>query len=137
MTKKAKTMKNKIFNVVSILFGLLLINGGLNKFFNYMPVPDDLPNALVKDTIAIIEIEWLMPLIGFAEVLGGLLILFPKTRALGTLVVFPVMVGVLLTHLFVAPGGLIVAFVIWAILLWIIWEYRTSYLQLIRSDHAV
>ncbi|MEJ7644873.1 MAG: DoxX family membrane protein [Chryseolinea sp.] len=130
-------MKNKIFNVVSILFGLLLINGGLNKFFNYMPVPDDLPNALVKDTIAIIEIEWLMPLIGFAEVLGGLLILFPKTRALGTLVVFPVMVGVLLTHLFVAPGGLIVAFVIWAILLWIIWEYRTSYLQLIRSDHAV
>jgi len=126
-------MKNKFFNGLSIVFALLLINGGLNKFFNYMPVPDDLPEALAKDTSAIMEIIWLLPLIGFAEVLGGLLILFPKTRALGALIVFPVMVGVLLTHIFVAPSGLVIAFVIWAILLWIIWENRTSYLQLIRN----
>jgi len=126
-------MKNKILNVLAIIFGLLLINGGLNKFLNYMPVPDDLPEGLVKDTMAIVEIVWLMPLIGFAEILGGLLIMFPKTRALGALVVFPVMVGVLLTHVFVAPSGLMIALVIWAILLWIIWENRINYLSLIRN----
>jgi len=126
-------MKNKILNIVAIIFGLLLINGGLNKFLNYMPVPDDLPEGLVKDTMAILEIVWLMPLIGFAEILGGLLIMFPKTRALGALVVFPVMVGVLLTHVFVAPSGLMIALVIWAILLWIIWENRINYLSLIRN----
>jgi len=125
-------MKNKILNVLAIIFGLLLINGGLNKFLNYMPVPDDLPEGLVKDTIAIEEIVWLMPLIGFAEVLGGLLILFPKTRALGALIVFPVMVGVLLTHTFVAPDGIIIAIVIWAILLWILWENRQKYFPIIR-----
>lgn len=127
-------MKKKIFNVVSILFGLLLINGGLNKFFNYMPVPDDLPEALIKDNVAIMEILWLMPLIGFAEVTGGLLILFYKTRALGALVVFPVMVGVLLTHIFVAPSGLPVAVIIWLILLWIIWEYRRNYLHVFDGN---
>lgn len=127
-------MKKKIFNVVSILFGLLLINGGLNKFFNYMPVPDDLPEALIKDNVAIMEIIWLMPLIGFAEVTGGLLILFYKTRALGALVVFPVMVGVLLTHIFVAPSGLPVAVIIWLILLWIIWEYRRNYLHVFDGN---
>ena len=125
-------MQKKVFNVLSVIFGLLLINGGLNKFLNYMPVPDDLPEALVKDNMAILEIVWLMPLIGFVEVVGGLLILFPKTRALGALIVFPVMVGILLTHLFVASEGLPIALVIWIILLWIICEKRNQYLQIIR-----
>ncbi|AMM51616.1 DoxX family protein [Rufibacter sp. DG15C] len=124
-------MKQKILTVLSVLFGLLLINGGLNKFFNYMPVPDNLPVELVKDTTAIIEIAWLMPLIGFAEVLGGVLILFPRTRALGALVIFPVMVGVLLTHAFVEPSGFPIALIIWAILLWIIIENRKKYLPLV------
>lgn len=127
-------MKRKILNVLSVLFGLLLINGGLNKFLNYMPVPEDLPEALVKDNIALLEISWLIPLIGFAEVLGGLLILFQKTRALGAMIVFPVMVGVLLTHIFVAPSGLPIALVIWAILLWIIFDNRQKYLALISKN---
>ena len=114
------------------LFGLLLINGGLNKFLNYMPVPDGLPEELLKDTAAIMEISWLMPLIGFAEILGGILILFPRTRALGVLVVFPVMVGVLLTHLTVARDGLPIALVIWAFMIWAIYDNRERYLPLVR-----
>lgn len=72
-----------------------------------------------------------MPLVGIAEIIGGLLIIFPKTRALGAIVVFLVMVGILLTHIFVAPEGLIIAVVIWAILLWIIVENRSKYMKLI------
>ncbi|MFN3405293.1 MAG: DoxX family membrane protein [Cytophagaceae bacterium] len=124
-------MKNKILNILSAIFGLLLINGGLNKFFNYMPVPEGLPEGLVRDNEALMEISWLLPLIGSAEVLGGLFILFPKTRALGMLVVFPVMVGVLLTHIFVAPEGIPMVVIIWAIMFWIIWENRKRYLPLI------
>ena len=124
-------MKRKILNVLSVLFGLLLMNAGLSKFFNYMPVPENLPEAVVKDNAAFAEISWLMPLIASAELLGGLLILFPKTRALGALVVFPVMVGVLLTHTLVAPEGLPIALVIWAILLWIIFDNRQKYLALV------
>lgn len=125
-------MKNKIFNIVSVLFGLLLINGGLNKFFNYMPVPENLPEPLVKDSMALIEISWLMPLIAMAELIGGLLILLPRTRALGILIVIPVMTGVLLTHLTVAPDGILMALVIWAIIGWIIWENRNKFLQLLQ-----
>ncbi len=125
-------MKNKIFNIVSVLFGLLLINGGLNKFFNYMPVPENLPEPLIKDSMALLEISWLMPLIATAELIGGLLILFPVTRALGILIVIPVMAGVLLTHLTVAPDGILMALVIWAVIGWIIWENRNKFLQLLR-----
>lgn len=119
--------------VLFSLFGLLLVNSGLNKFLHYMPVPEGLPEDLTKDNAAFGEIAWLMPLIGFAEVLGGLLILVPRMRALGALVVFPVMVGVLLTHITVAPEGLVMALVIWAILLWIIFDNKTKYLPLIHQ----
>lgn len=125
-------MQRKILNVLSIIFGLLLLNGGINKFFNYMPVPDNLPEPLVKDNLALMEISWLMPLIATAEIIGGILIIFKKTRALGALIVFPVMVGVLLTHITVARDGLPIALVIWAILLWIIFDNRQKYLNLLQ-----
>jgi uncharacterized membrane protein YphA (DoxX/SURF4 family) len=125
-------MKNKILTVLSILFGLLLINGGLNKLFHYIPTPPDLNPELVKDFQALVEIIWLMPLIAVAEIVGGALIIFKKTRALGALIVFPVMVGVLLTHIFVDPSQIITALVIWAILLWIIYDNKEKYLPIVK-----
>lgn len=125
-------MKNKILNILSIVFGLLLINGGLAKFFNYMPTPPNLPEAVIKDNAAMMEISWLMPLIASAELLGGLLIVYPKTRALGALVIFPVMVGVLLTHLFVDPSNLVIALIIWVILIGIILDNKEKYLALLK-----
>lgn len=98
----------------------------------YMPTPENLNPELVKDFEAIDEISWLLPLIGIAEILGGALIVFPKTRALGALIVFPVMVGVLLTHLFVDPDQLVTAIVIWVILLWIIFDNRSKYLVILK-----
>ncbi|RFM32375.1 DoxX family membrane protein [Chitinophaga silvisoli] len=124
-------MKKIILNILSVLFGLLLLNGGFAKFFHYMPEPKDLPPALMADNAAFMEIAWLMPLVAVAEILGGILIIIPKTRALGAVVIFPVMVGVALTHATVAPSGLPMVFVIWAILLWIIFENRKKYLPMI------
>ena len=63
-------MKKKILFVVSLLFGLLFINSGLNKFFNYLPIPKDLPEGLLKLMAAFMEIKWLLPLIATAEIIG-------------------------------------------------------------------
>ena len=49
-------MKKKILFVLSLLFGLMFINAGLNKFLNYMPPPEDMPEALMNDFQAIMEI---------------------------------------------------------------------------------
>ena len=40
---KLTTMKQKILFVLCLLFGLMFINAGLNKFLNYMPVPEEMP----------------------------------------------------------------------------------------------
>lgn len=124
-------MKYKILSALSIITGLLFINGGLNKFFNYMPPPDNIPEPMAKDFQAIMEISWLMPLIGSAELVGGILLLFARTRPLAVLILCPVVVGILLTHIFVEPSGLPIALIIAAILGWIIYEYRDKYLPLI------
>lgn len=76
-------MKKKILFILCLLFGLMFINAGLNKFFNYMPAPDDIPENMIQLMGAIDQFGWLMPLIGLVEVLGGILIILPKTRALG------------------------------------------------------
>jgi len=125
-------MKKKILLVICTLFGLMFINAGLNKFFNYLPVPEDMPEKMMKAMTAFMEIGWLMPLIAVAEITGGILFMIPKYRALGAIIIFPVMVGIILTHLFIAPSGLPMALVLLAINLWVIFENREKYLPMIR-----
>lgn len=126
------SVKNIVLFVLSLLFGLIFINAGLNKFFNYMPMPENMPEKLLKAMGAFMEIGWLMPLVGAAEVLGGVLIIFPKTRSLGALIIFPVMVGILLTNIVQSTSGLPIALVLSAILIWIMYENREKYLPLIK-----
>ncbi|MBK7969286.1 MAG: DoxX family protein [Bacteroidetes bacterium] len=125
-------MKNKIVNVLCILMGLLFINGGLNKIFKYIPTPDDLPENLQKLNDAFETIGWLMPLVAIVELTGGILFAIPKTRALGAVVLFPVMTGILLVHIFNAPEGLPMAIILMGLNLWILFENRDRYMAMLR-----
>lgn len=125
-------MKNKILFVISLLFGLMMINSGLNKFFNYLPAPDDLPENMVKVMEAFMTIGWLMPLIAVAEIIGGILVIIPKYRALGAIIIFPVVIGIVLTHIVNIPSGLPIALVLLAINLWIIIDNRAKYQPMVR-----
>jgi uncharacterized membrane protein YphA (DoxX/SURF4 family) len=126
-------MKKKILFVLCLLFGLMFINAGLNKFFNYMPAPTDLPPSMLKVMKAFMDISWLMPLVGVAEVIGGVLFIIPKYRALGAIIVFPVMIGILLTNVFNAPSGLPIALVMLAINLWVLFENRVKYMPMVSE----
>ncbi|UZJ64105.1 hypothetical protein OKW96_17115 [Sphingobacterium sp. KU25419] len=65
------------------------------------------------------------------EIVGGLLLISARTRALGALVIFPVLTGILLTNITVAPSGLPIVFVLIAIVLWIIIDNWKKYLPMI------
>ena len=124
-------MKQKIITVLAVLLGLAFINSGLNKFFNYMPPPKDLPAGLMKAFEAFIQIGWILPLVACGEILGGFLIIFRRTRALAGLILFPVMVGAVITNVLYYPQGIAFVLVIAAILLWIMFENRSKYLMLL------
>ncbi len=127
-------MKKIILLIVGILFGLMFINSGLNKFFQYMPMPEDMPEEAIKMMTAMMEMKWLMPLLALVEIIGGLLFMIPKFRALGAIIIFPVMVGIILTHLVVIPDGLVMAIILMTVNLWVIIENWNKYLPMIKSD---
>lgn len=124
-------MKKKILFIACLLFGLMFINAGLNKFLNYMPVPKDMPPNAMAMFGAIMQIKWLMPLIGIAEIIGGILVIIPRFRALGAVIIFPVMVGILLTVISLS-SGLPMVLVLWAVLIWVLFENREKYFPMIR-----
>lgn len=123
-------MKNKILTGVAALFGLMMMNSGLNKFFNYMPM--ELPDKAGQIMTGFLETGWLMPLVAFAEIIGGVLFIIPKTRALGAIVIFPIVVGVFLFNFTSMPSALPVAISLLAINLWVIMDNYERYLHLIK-----
>lgn len=127
-------MKQKITFVICLLFGLMFLNSGLNKFFNYMPIPEDLPEEMIKMSTAMAEIGWLFPLVGIVEIMGGILFIIPKYRAFGAVVIFPIMVGIVLTHITVAPSGLFVALLLLLINLWVVYDNRTKYAPMFTAS---
>jgi len=126
-------MKSRILFVLRLLTGLVIINAGLNKFFQYMPVPKDLPEKAIKAGTAFMEIGWVMPLVGSAEIVGGILFILPKTRALGAIILLPVLTGVLLANINMMPSALPLVFIIIAVIVWTIIENKEKYLPMIRK----
>lgn len=55
---------------------------------------------------ALMTIKWLMPLTGVIETVAGLLFIIPKTRALGAIMILPVMVGIVCHNVIFEPSGL-------------------------------
>ncbi|OYQ37230.1 DoxX family protein [Flavobacterium cyanobacteriorum] len=124
-------MKKKILFVVSLIFGLMFINAGLNKFFNYMPMPDDMPESMLKLMDAFMQITWLMPLVGIVEIVGGVLFITNRYRALGAVIILPVMIGILLTNIFSEPSGLPISGTLFIINIWAMYENREKYRPLL------
>lgn len=118
--------------IICLLFGLMFINAGLNKFLNYMPMEKPTPEQM-ELFAAFGKIFWLMPLVGAVEIIGGLLFILPKTRALGAIVILPVMVGIVIHNFTMdkSPMGMSIAGVLFIINLWIIIDNKEKYKTLI------
>ncbi|WP_288244532.1 DoxX family protein [uncultured Chryseobacterium sp.] len=118
--------------ILCLLFGLMFINAGLDKFFHYNPMPK-LTDEQVKIFAAFNKIGWLMPLVGGVEIIGGLLFIFPKTRALGAIIILPVMVGILLHNACrdQSQMGIIISVVLFLINVWMIIDNKEKYKHLV------
>lgn len=105
--------------IFALLFGLMFINAGLNKFFLYMPMPE-FTAAQQEIFDALEKLSWITPLVGLVEIIGGLLFIFPRTRALGALIILPVTIGIVLHNYTFEPSGLSIAVPLLLINIWMI-----------------
>ena len=75
--------------------------------------------------------KWMFPLIAIVEIIGGVLFAIPKTRALGAIMIFPIIVGIVLLHAFQDPGTVAIPIAMILINLWAIFENRAKYMPMI------
>lgn len=117
--------------ILCALFGLMFLNAGVDKFLHYMPMPEMKPEEL-KVYEAFGTLIWLMPLVAVIEILGGLLFIFPKTRALGAIIIFPIMVGIIIHNAVFIPLGLAIAGPFFLINIWMIKDNWEKYKPMFR-----
>ncbi len=125
-------MKDKILLGVSVLLGLMMAVSGLNKFLQFMQMPP-MPDAASATMGALVASGWIIALVAIAEIVGGVLLMIPKTRALGAIVLFPVILGIFLFHAVQAQDGLIMGLVLFAINLWVIFDNKEKYMPMING----
>jgi len=124
-------MKSIILTVLCALFGLGMVVFGLEKFVHFMPMPElTEEQKTIFGTLG--TIKWLMPLVGIVEIAGGLLIAIPKTRALGAIVILPVMTGIVIHNLTFDPGSIPIPAVFALINLWAIIDNTDRYKAMIK-----
>ena len=97
-----------------------------------MPMPEmtDASMKLMGDFMAA---GWLMPLVAIAEIIGGVLFILPKYRALGAIILFPVMLGIVLLHAVQDPGTIAIPLVLLGINIWAITENWKKYLPMVSA----
>lgn len=106
---------------------------GANKLHMFLPMPEKMAPEQLKVMEAFGTISWLMPLVGIVEIIGGILMAFPKTRTLGAIVILPVMVGILAHNLtYFDAKGFAVPLVFALINFWALFENRNKYAQLLN-----
>lgn len=125
-------MKDKILMGLCGLVGLAMVVFGLNKFLNFIPMPE-MPQAAQEMLGHFMAIGWLMPLVAIVEIVGGVLLALPKTRALGAIVLLPVITGIVAHHfhmgdLIQGPVPVFFLVVIWAII-----DSKEQYMPMIKN----
>lgn len=82
---------------------------------------------LAEANAAFKTLGWIMPLVGICEIVGGLLLIFKKTRALGAIMLFPILIGIVLANISTAPSALPIAAIMFAVVTWVLADNWNKY----------
>ncbi|WP_299247526.1 DoxX family membrane protein [uncultured Aquimarina sp.] len=90
-------MKNKIQNITNGILAVLMVIFGLNKFFGFIPVEPP-ADPIAQSFMGAMFTSYLFIVVAIAEILGGILLIIPKTRFLGWLLLLPVLFNIVAFH---------------------------------------
>ncbi|MBB5037057.1 hypothetical protein [Prosthecobacter dejongeii] len=128
-------------SIVSALLGFLFIFASVMVLFNLaQPKPEDMPpeGSPAALFMAAIGPSGMLTLVKVCELVGGLLLIIPRTRNLGLLFLGPIIVNILAYHALIArdltsSGGTIgmLAFISLAPL-YLLWVERRAWMGLLH-----
>src|ERR1051326_2865157 len=118
--------------IVRVLLGLVFVVFGSNAFFKFMGPPPEMHGQAGAFMTALMSSGY-MYVVAVLQVLGGLCLLFgARFVPLGLTLLGPIIVNILLFHIFLEPTGLPMAIVVSAVALFLFWAHRQAFAGLVR-----
>ncbi len=119
---------DKVNIAAQAILGLIFFVFGLNGFLHFIPNPEPPPDAAAFMG-GLASAGYFFPVLKLVEIVGGLLLLIRKFPALALVLLAPVVVQILLYHVFLAPApdGMVIAvlcFVLEAYLGFVVYKKR-------------
>jgi uncharacterized membrane protein YphA (DoxX/SURF4 family) len=119
-------MSNRITLGARILLGLIFTIFGLNFFLHFIPVPPA-EGAAAAFMGGLFQSGYFLPFMKITEISMGVLLIAGIAPAFALVVLAPIVLNIVLFHLFLAPAGLLVPFLILALEGYLAWHYRAKF----------
>ena len=117
-----------------LLLGLICVVFGLNGFLNFLSM-GPMPTGLAGQFIGALFLSHYYWAVAALQIIGGVLLLVNRFVPLGLVLLGPVIVNILLYHLFLNPAGIGLA--IFVTILWFIVFYgHRQYFSGIFAQHT-
>jgi putative oxidoreductase len=122
----------KIAGIISqVLVGLIFVVFGANAFLHFIPMPP--PQGQAGAFMGAMFGSGYYYAVAVLQIVGGLLLLSGRFASLGLIVVGPIIVNILLFHIFLEHAGLPLAIVVAVLSLISLCYHREAFLGLTKA----
>src|SRR5262249_21004697 len=116
--------------IARTLLGLVFVVFGLNGFLQFIHMSP--PQGLAGDFVKALAASHYFYVVSFLQIAGGALCLLGRFVPFGLTLLGPVIVNILLFHIFLQPTGLPMALVVSLLALFLLWAYRPAFKGLLQ-----
>jgi putative oxidoreductase len=126
----------KVVTIIArLLLGLLFAVLGSNAFLHFLPMPPMTGHS--GEFMGALNSTGYLQAIAAFQVIGGLILIVGRFVPLGLTLLGPIIVNILFYHIFLDRSGMPMALVVCAIFLFLVWQYRSSFIPLLRDTKPV
>jgi uncharacterized membrane protein YphA (DoxX/SURF4 family) len=123
--------KKRIWLGFQILFGLMIIFSGINKFVAFIPIPYE---GLAGEVMAgLVKAGYLMPLVALLEISIGIMFISNILVPLAALLLAPLSINFVGFHLALDIAGIAPAAFIFIVNVYLIFLHRNKYIALLQD----
>lgn len=122
----------KIATVIArVLLGLIFVVFGLNAFLHFLPMPP--MSGPAGQFMGAMVVTGYYSIIALLQIVGGVLLLSGRYVTFGLTLLVPVIVNILMFHLFMSHAGAGLAVIVTILALYLLWNYRRNFTCLLQK----
>ena len=127
-------MENRIYSVIRYLFGVAMTFFGISNLFQLLP-PHEFPGEAGKLMLAFTDSGYILQAVGLIQILLGMALLLNRFIPLALLLFAPVVVNVLLFHLFLDVSSILMAMPIIGITVFLFNHHKSHFSSLLKANN--